>query len=70
MPTTELEALRAAQRTAEAALRDAHRARDEAQARAALAERRLYTWGSVALLVALLGGAAVSQLLPLLLGAP
>lgn len=31
---------------------------------------RLHTWGSLALVVALLGGAAVSQVLPLVLGAP
>jgi len=68
--SADLDALRAAQRATEAALQDVRRERDEAQARAALAERRLYTWGSVALLVSLLGGAAVSQLLPLVLGTP
>lgn len=51
-------------------LDDARLERDEAQTRAALAERRLYTWGSLALLVGLLGGAAVGQILPLLLGVP
>ena len=54
----------------QSALDDARRERDEAQAKAAKAERRLYTWGSLALVVALLGGAAVSQVLPLILGAP
>lgn len=67
------------------ALDDARHERDEAQLaeraaltsraqlaedRAQLAEDRLWRWGSIALLVGLVGGAALQPLLSMLLGSP
>lgn len=51
MPAADLEAIGAAQRATEAALKDAHRERDEAQARADRAERRLSRMTTTLLIV-------------------